>query len=70
MLTPVVVLKISEGEGMASACLAIALEAELVVFRYPQYWLSPDLIRKDEHASEKQQLNTAPGSAKPAERQV
>ncbi|GHJ84845.1 hypothetical protein NliqN6_1247 [Naganishia liquefaciens] len=38
--------------------------------RYPQYWLSADLVRKDEHASEKQQMNTAPGSAKTAERQA
>jgi alpha-amylase/alpha-mannosidase (GH57 family) len=44
--------------------------AHRIFVRYPQYWISPELILQDEHASEKQQLNTAPGSAKPGERQV
>lgn len=38
--------------------------------RYPQYWTSPELIPHDDHPSEKQQLQTAPGSAKPGERQA
>ncbi|KAJ9104503.1 hypothetical protein QFC21_001999 [Naganishia friedmannii] len=38
--------------------------------RYPQYWITPEMIPHDDHPSEKQQLQTAPGSAKPGERQA